>query len=211
MAVSRRAAWIASIVAALLAGVGATLVLRPAGEPRPRSLLSLEKMGHLASIKVNVADVVEFTESRTFNIPWTAWEVPYAGTTVLLIVKGDCLVGTDLRAGRYESVDREGRTVTLVLPPPDLLQARVNHGPAEQDGSRLYSVSNRGIEALIPGNANRMKAIDAAMRIAQSKVEEAGRATDVMNAARENAEALLKSSFSAIGWTLTVEWEDVRN
>jgi multimeric flavodoxin WrbA len=79
---------------------------------------------------------------------------------------------------------------------------------AEQGGSRLYSVSNQGIEALIPGNANRLKAIDAAMQLAQQKVEEAGRSPDVLRAATENTEALLRSTFRAVGWTLVVRWEN---
>jgi hypothetical protein len=101
-------------------------------------------MGHLVSVKVNVADIVEFTENRTFDIPWSSWEVRYAGTRVLLVVKGDCLVGTDLRAGRYEAIDRNGRTVTLVLPLPALLQARVNHAPAGEGGSRRTACRTRG-------------------------------------------------------------------
>jgi hypothetical protein len=206
----RRVAWIAAVVTALALGVALSLFLRSNGEPQPPALFSLEKMGHLVSVKVNVADIVEFTQDRTFDIPWSSWEVRYAGTRVLLIVKGDCVVGTDLRAGRYESVDRRGRTVTLVLPPPTILQARLNHAPAEQGGTRLYSVSNEGFEALIPGNANRMKAIDAAMAIGQRKVEEAGRSPDVLRAAKSNAEELLRNSFAALGWTVTIRWDEGR-
>lgn len=193
--------------AALALGAAATLLLRP-GEPLPPPLLSLERMGHLASVRVNVADIVEFTEHRTFDIPWSSWQFRYAGTKVLLIVKGDCLVGTDLRAGRYDSVDRATRTVSLTLPAPEILQARLNHAPPEQGGSRLYSMSNQGIEALIPGSANRMKAIDAAMGIAQRKVEEVGKSPEVRRAAKENAEALLKASFAALGWTASIKWQD---
>jgi hypothetical protein len=202
----RVAGWVAAIGLALALGAAGGALLRPRSGPQPPPLLSLERMGHLVSVKVNVADIIEFTESRTFDIPWSSWDLHYAGTRVLLIAKGDCLVGADLRAGRYESIDEAARTVTLVLPSPALLQARVNHAPPEQGGSRLYSVSNVGIEALIPGTANRIKAIDAAMGIAQKKVEQAGASPEVQQAARENAEALLKSSFAALGWTATVRW-----
>ena len=203
----RRFAWLVSLTAVLLLGLAAGFLLRPRGEVLPPPLISLEKIGHLATVKVNVADIVEFTESRTFDIPWSTWQVPYAGTRVLLIVKGDCLVGTDLRAARYESVDQAARTVTLALPPPVLIQARVNHDPPERGGSRLYSISNQGIEALIPGNANRMKAIDAAMALAQRKVEEAGRSPDVMRAATDNTESILKNALGALGWTVTIRWK----
>jgi hypothetical protein len=55
-----------------------------------------------------------------------------------------------------------------------------------------------------------MKAIDAAMTIAQRKVEEAGRSPDVLRAAKANAEQLLKGSFAALGWTVTIRWEEGR-
>jgi len=203
----RTVAWIASIGAALALGAALTLLFRPSADTLPPPLLSLDRMGHLASVRVNVADIVEFTEHRTFDIPWSSWQLNYAGTKVLLIVKGDCLVGTDLRAGRYESIDRAGRTASLVLPAPGILQARLNHAPPEQGGSRIYSVSNQGIEALLPGNATRVKAIEAAMQLAQRKVEEAGRSPEVIRAAKENVEALLRTSFNALGWTVAITWE----
>jgi len=206
----RRVTWILSVAAALALGAALTTIVRPRPEPQPPALLTLQDMGHLVSVRVNVADIVEFTESRTFDIPWSSWELKYAGTRVLLIAKGDCVVGTDLRAGRYESVDSAGRTATLVLPAPAVMQARLNHAPAEQGGSRLYSVSNQGIEALIPGTANRIRAIEGAMRIAQAKVEEAGRSPDVIQAARRNAETLLKGTLAALGWTVIVAWDDDR-
>ena len=204
---ARRTILAGSIVVAVAAGALAALLLGPRSRPAAPPVLALEKLAHLVSVKVNVADVVEFTESRTLDIPWSSWQLKYAGTRVLLIVKGDCLVGTNLAAGKYRRIDTAARTVTLVLPAPQVLQARVNHAPAEHGGSRLYSVSNEGIEALIPGNANRLKAIDAAMQIAQRKVEEAGRSPDVMRAATQNAEAVLRAAFGALGWSTRIEWE----
>mgnify|MGYP003500256188 FL=1 len=68
--------------------------------PRPESklpaqtpLIALEKMGHLVSVKVNYADVIEFTEHRTQDIPWTQWDLDLGGTKVLLIARGDCTTG----------------------------------------------------------------------------------------------------------------------
>ncbi|RPJ72767.1 MAG: hypothetical protein EHM24_08860, partial [Acidobacteria bacterium] len=82
--IGRGIAWGVSIAAVLALGVAGAILLRPQAGLQPPPLLTLEKMGHLASVKVNVADIVEFTESRTFDIPWSSWEFRYAGTKVLL-------------------------------------------------------------------------------------------------------------------------------
>lgn len=200
--------WILTVVAALAAGIGGTLLFGPKapGLPPP-SLIALEKMGHLVSVKVNFADVIEFTENRAFDIPWTSWEVRYAGTKVLLVARGDCLVATDLRAARYEAIDAVNRTVTVVLPTPGVIQARVNHAPPEQGGSHVFALSNHGIEAIIPGSANRTKAIDAAMRVAQTRVEAAGKTAEVVATAKQNAELVLKSAFAALGWVASFKWQ----
>ena len=203
---NRRAIWLASIVAALVIGVAGTWYLRPEQPRAAPPLMALEKMGHLVSVRVQFADVIEFTKTRSFDIPWSLWKIDYAGTRVLLIVKGDCLVGTDLRLGRYEAIDAGTRRVTLVLPTPTVIQARVNHASVP-DGTRLYAVSDQGLEALLPGHGNRMEAIDAAMSLAQTRVEAAGRAAEVIQSARENAELLLRSTFASIGWTVNVAWQ----
>jgi len=164
-------------------------------------------MGQLVALKVNYADVVEFSEDRNLGIPWSQWKVSYRGTRVLLIAKGDCLVATDLRSASYEAVDRVNSRVTVILSALITLQARLNHVPPPQGGSRLYAMSNKGIEAIIPGDTTRTKAIDSAMALAQKKVEEACSAPDVVAAAKVSAENILRGSFSAIGWDASIKWK----
>ncbi len=82
-----------------------------------------------------------------------------------------------------------------------------NHDPRETGGSRAYALSNQGIEAIIPGDGNRTKAIDGAMRVAQERVERAGRDTEVTRSAKQAAEAVVKAVFSATGWTAHIKWE----
>lgn len=206
MTTGQRVLWAVTVLAALAIGAGGTTFLRREPEGPP-PVISLEKMGQLVSLRVNVADVVEFTEHRTFDIPWSLWEVRYAGTRVLLIVKGDCLVATDLTRARYERIEPTKRTVVIALPRPSVLQARVNHAPPEQGGSRIYAISNEGIEAIIPGDASRTQAIDGAMRLAQRRVEAGGRKPEVTRVAMENAELMLKGALGALGWTASFRWE----
>lgn len=198
---------IAGVVGGLALAAALSWYFQPRTDRLPPPLFSLEKAGHLVSVKVNYSDVIEFTEKRTLGIPWSQWEVRYGGTRVLLIARGDCSVATDLRLATYEAMDPAKRQVTIVLPVPTTLQVRVNHAPAEQGGSQFFSVSNQGIEAMIPGDSTRSRAVSSALTLAQTKAEEACRAPDVIAAAKTNAESVLKGSFSAVGWDTNIRWK----
>ncbi|NBU89129.1 MAG: YecA family protein [Betaproteobacteria bacterium] len=75
-------------------------------------------MGSLTTLRVNYSNVIEFAEKLTQDIPWTQWELRLGGTTVLLIARGDCYLGTDLRSAKYEQVSAADKTATLSLPTP---------------------------------------------------------------------------------------------
>jgi hypothetical protein len=203
--VSSKTAWITTLLIASAIGfiVARSLPYKPSLPP----ITSYEKMGHLVALKVNVADVIEFTADSTLDIPWSLWQVKYGATKVLLIVKGDCSIATDLRAASYESIDKVNRTVTIVLPTPAVLQPRVIHAPSDQGGTRIYAISVQGLEAIIPGDTNRAKAIDSAMSLAQKKVEEAGRSPEAVRLAKENTEQLLKGMLAALGWNANFKWK----
>jgi len=202
-----RAIWIVSITAAVILGAVGIFQCKSKVGPPPPPLIAIEKMGQLVSLMVKVSDIVELTENRALDIPWSTWEFRYAGTKVLMIVKGDCSIATDVGAAKFESIDNAKRTVTVVLPAPKVLQARVNHAPPSQGGSHLYAINNQGIEAIIPGSANRTKAIEAALSLAQKKIEDAGKSPDVVSAAKENTEHVLKNSLTALGWSASFKWK----
>jgi hypothetical protein len=197
--------WIAVLLIAIAIGIVTFQRIRP--PQLPPVLVSIEKMGHLVALKVNVADVIEFTEDSTFDIPWSLWQVKYGATKVLLIVRGDCSVATDLRAATYESIDQANRSVTIVLKSPAVLQPRVIHASPDKGGTKIYATSNRGLEAIIPGDANRNKAIDSAMSLAQKEVEKAGKSPDVVRVAKDNTEIILKGMLAAIGWKANFKWK----
>lgn len=201
-----RTVWVLSLIGAAALGVLGVWLLRPAPAPPQAPVLALEKMGHLVSLRVNYADVIEFTEKRTLDIPWSQWEVPLGGTRVLLIARGDCTVATDLRSATYEAVDEVNRSLTVVLPAPQTLQARVNHEPDHATGSYFYAISNQGIEGLIPDTSNRTRAIDNALSLAQRQVALACANQEVLASAKGNAEDLLRATFQAIGWTPSFTW-----
>jgi hypothetical protein len=107
----------------------------------------------------------------------------------------------------YQAIDAANRKVAIVLPAPVAFQPRLNHAPADQGGTTIYAISNLGIEAVIPGDANRIKAVESAMAIAQSKIEEACANQEALTAAKSHAERVLLASFNAIGWNASVAWK----
>ncbi len=125
---------------------------------------------------------------------------------MLLVARGDCLVGTDMRQARYEAVDSQARTAVLRLPSPTVISARVDHRPREQGGSYFYAVQGTGIEPLLPGSRNRTQAIDAALAQAQRDVQRSCSAAPMLAAAREKAEAVLTPLWAATGWKVQVRW-----
>jgi len=199
-----------SLVGATALGVAATWLLRPKPPELPvmqPPIVSLEKMGHLVSVKVNYANVVEFTEKRALDIPWSQWELRLGGTKVLLVARGDCTVATNISAAKYESVNMEGRTLTVVLPLPQPFQARINHDSRENGGSYFYAVTNLGLEPIIPDSTNRTKAINNALTWAQKDVERVCSQPPILATAKQNAESVLSATFQTTGWTPTFVWK----
>lgn len=199
---------LAIAVCASAAALVTAWVLRPAAAPAmPPALASMEGMGHLVSLKVRYANVIAFTQQRTQGIPWTQWELRLGGTQVLLVARGECLVGTDLRGARYTQLDGASRSATLHLPSPTTVSAKVDHGPRDAGGSYFYAVQDTGIEPLIPGTTLRTLAIDTALQQAQADLERSCQTPSTVETARTLAEEALRPLFAATGWQVTVAWE----
>lgn len=175
--------------------------------PAQTPLIAIEKMGHLVSVKVNYADVIEFTQQRTQEIPWTQWELDLGGTKVLLIARGDCTIATNLGAAKYQNINNENRTFTLLLPEPKPLQIRVNHESREKGGSYFYAITSEGLEPLIPDSSNRSLAISNSLAFAQKQIERSCNRPQIIALARKNAEEVLSATFQATGWKPTYVWK----
>ena len=162
-------------------------------------------MGALVSLKVNYANVIEFNERVTRDIPWTQWELRLGGTRVLLVARGECLIGTDLKLAKYERTASATKTATLVLPQPTVMSARLNHD-ANNGGSYFYAVSSTGMDALVPGSDGQTKAINSALQKGQRDVEASCAKPDLIESARKSAEAVLRPTLAATGWSVAVAW-----
>lgn len=181
--------------------------LKPEKEqaPTPPPLVSVQEMGTLVSLKVQYANVIEFNERVTQDIPWTQWELRFGGTRVLLVARGECLIGTDLKLAKYEQLTTANKTATLAVPQPKVISARLNHDP-KSGGSFFYAVSSSGIVSLEPGTERQTKAMNAALQKGQSEVEASCARPELVETARKSAEAILIPTVSATGWKVAVVW-----
>ncbi len=181
--------------------------LKPDKEALPPApaLISVQEMGALVSLKVNYANVIEFNERVTRDIPWTQWELRLGGTRVLLVARGECLIGTDLKLARYEQTSAAAKMATLVLPQPTVMSARLNHD-AKNGGSYFYAVSSTGIDALVPGSDGQTKAINSALEKGQRDVQASCAKPELIEAARKSAQAVLQPTLAATGWKVALVW-----
>lgn len=187
--------------------VTVTWKIKPEKEQPPAAppVVSVQQMGTLATLKVNYANVIEFDQRVTQDIPWTQWELRFGETRVLLIARGECLIGTDLQSAKYEHLSTETKTATLILPSPKVFSARLNHDP-KTGGSVFYTVDNKGITSLIPGTDSQTKAMNRALQKGQSDIEAACAKPDLLIAAQKNAETVLQPVVSATGWKISIVW-----
>ena len=178
--------------------------------PRPMPLvapmISLEKMGHLVSVKVNYADVIEFTEKSAIDVPFNR-EIRLGSTRALLVAKGDCTIATDLTRAGYEQVDREKRTLTVALLTPQALSIRINHDGRDKGGSYFYGMTENGMAAFIADPGKRTRAADSALAKAQAELARVCLSAPNVASAMQNAEAVLGSMYLATGWTPTFRWK----
>ena len=169
-------------------------------------MISLEKMGHLVSVKVNYADVIDFAEKSAIDVPFNR-EIRLGSTRALLVAKGDCTIATDLARASYEHVDPEKRTLTVALLTPQALSIRINHDGRDKGGSYFYAMTENGMAALIADPGKRTRAADNALAKAQADLARVCLSGPNVASAMQNAEAVLGSMYLATGWTPTFRWK----
>lgn len=181
--------------------------LKPEKEPDPQAppVLSIQEIGSLNTLRVNYSNVIEFSERISTDIPWTQRELRFGSTNVLLIARGECLVGTDLKLAKYEHVAPEEKTATLFLKTPTVISARLNHD-SKTGGSHFYTVSNKGLAALLPGTEGQTRAMNLALEKAQKDMDATCNKLEYVAAAKRSAEAVLQPTIGVTGWKIKLAW-----
>jgi hypothetical protein len=154
------------------------------------TITELEKLGHLCTLRVHVADVLQLNDQRWYGDIQGAW-----------IVKGDALVAVDMRQAHIQTKDLQARRAVIVLPAPQLLSPRVDH-----EKTRTYDF----YAGVLRSAATSRQLRDQAMLEAQKLITFAaqGEAKDASSVARRQAEDMIRSFYALVGWTVDVRWAD---
>lgn len=154
------------------------------------TVTELERLGHLCTLRVHVADVLQLDDQRWYGDIRGAW-----------IIKGDALVAVDMRQAKIQDKDPEARTAVILLPAPELLSPRVDH-----EKTRTYDFNTGLLRS--PQYSRQLR--DQAMLEAQQLVTFAaqGEAADSSSIARRQAEEIIRNFYALVGWQVEVRWAD---
>jgi hypothetical protein len=145
----------------------------------------LERLSHLVVTRVYVADVL-VGEGEGCRGAW--------------LIKGDALVGVNLGRARIAEKDEATKEALIVLPPPEVMQPRVDH-----QRSKTWEVRR---ETWLPWNADQDRLRDEVMLQAQQLVARAAGSNENLQQARTAAATIVKGFFEEVGWEVKVVWEE---
>jgi hypothetical protein len=179
------------LVALTTSLVGVTLLLpRLQDLPTPISVQSqgptvqrLERLSHLVTTRAAIADVL-VGEGEGCRGAW--------------LIRGDALIGVDLSRAEILDKDDEARRATVRLPPPEVMQARVDH-----QRTKTWQVSRM---AWLPWNADQDRLRDAVMLQAQQLVAQAAGSAESIQQAEAAAAAIIAGFYGEMGWCVQVTW-----
>jgi hypothetical protein len=172
---------LAAVLFALVVAILAILRLAPWKPPAIHSqgptVERLEELRHLATARVYVSDVLT-AEGDGHRGAW--------------LIKGDALIGTDLGQAQIIEKDEAAKRATVCLPPPTILQARVDH-----ERTRTWEVRKT---TWVPWRGDQDKLRDDVMREAQRLVAYAAASAENLGHAKMGTEAILKAFYQEVGW-----------
>lgn len=125
------------------------------------------------------------------------------GLRIVLSVRGDVQIATDLSAARFDQVNDQLHTAVLTLPRPQVQRPRLDH-----DRTRILELDRSGMWQWLPGEAGESTLTDRAMQEAQHVLADAAKRNDLITQARDHAQKIICGFFGAMGWTVQVQWAD---
>ncbi len=144
----------------------------------------LERLAHLVTTRVYVADVL-VGEGRGCRGAW--------------LIKGDAVLGIELRRAKVIEKDEVARRAVVRLPQPDVLQSRVDHYK-----TRAWEVLRT---SWIPWSTDEDRLRDEVMRQAQTLVGDAARSAENISQAKTSAETTLRAFYEEFGWQVQFVWD----
>ena len=185
-----------SVTAGWVAG---TWNIRPSRGPEVITFhtgVTVEQVQALSSLMTAKIDVADIQETRLTGRT--------GGMKAALLIKGDCLLGTDLSRAKFESVNMTAHTAVLVLQQPQVTSPRLDF-----DRSRVFTITDSGLWQITPGGGEASAALlNHAYRDAQRFIADACNDPSLLSRARHQAETVLQTFYEATGWKVTVRWEE---
>jgi len=145
----------------------------------------LERLSSLVTSRVSVADIL-IGEGEGCCGAW--------------LIRGDALLAVDLSHAQITEKDEGARRATIVLPPPGILQPRVDH-----ERTKTWEVRRN---VWLPWHADQDKLRDAVMLQAQCLVSQAAASKENIEQAKRSAAAILRALFEELGWDVRICWQE---
>lgn len=147
----------------------------------------LEELQEIATIKVTIGKLINIKDVNRWGTIEGRW-----------VIQGDALLSTDMSKAKLTSCDSGSHTVSISLPQPRVIQARVL-----SDQTRQYDMS---VDLLRTQEvANEMRG--EVMKKGQAFIGDEAGAEDHIALAREQLETALQGMFQFIGWKAEFVWE----
>ncbi len=185
-----RSLLIALLLGLLTGGLIVFYFLFPSVESPPKEqashTLSIEKiqaLGRLELLHYVVRDVATYR--------WT-YSIPLTESRILLVIHGEAIICMDFSRIRVSHKDPTTRALTLLLPPPEVCQVKV-----DPKKTRVYDASFSIVEWWRDGEADRVR---EALAQAQDSLQKTIQASFPRDLAYTQAKAILTRLLQEAGW-----------
>jgi len=125
------------------------------------------------------------------------------GVRLALAVHGDVQIAANLARARFQDIDREQRSATLVLPRPEPQRPRLDH-----EKTRVLRIERRGLWRFLPGEAGERALTNRAHTAAQRLLTDAAHQPELIARACRHTERIIRGFFGALDWHIHVQWDD---
>jgi hypothetical protein len=157
------------------------------------TLREIQSLAELVTARAIVADAQETTlAGKTGSVK------------AILVVKGEVLLGPDLARARIVAVDEKVKSLTIELPRPKVISARLDHR-----STRIAAIVHEGLWTIVPGDAGRTRVLNEAYAQAEAALAAAAADPTLIDAASRHAEQVLAGFFATGGWKVSVQWSGV--
>lgn len=158
-------------------------------------LEQIQALSHLATLNVEVTDALVFQLNGKTG-----------GMTAVLVVRGEAVLGVDLKEIRFSEVDETRRRVALELPQPKILSASLDH-----QRTRVVALQSSGLWFFTPGGSGADAAVlDDCYRHAEGIVQDAAGAPELLARAKEQVRVALVAFLAGMNWTLECRWRAIQ-